>query len=42
MWHIFPTDCITVEQALLVIDDATCHNFEFKVEKGQIWFREIE
>lgn len=30
----------TVNKALKIIDDALCHNFEFKVENGDVYFRE--
>lgn len=38
-WVKVPTD--TVDRTLLIIDDGLCHNFEFKVENGHIWYREI-
>ena len=31
----------TVDEALKIIDDALCHGFEFKVENGNVYFREI-
>lgn len=31
----------TVNETLKIIDDALCHGFEFKVETGDIYFREI-
>lgn len=31
----------TVNETLKIIDDALCHGFEFKVENGDIYFREI-
>lgn len=30
-----------VNKALKIIDDALCHQFEFKVENGNVYFREI-
>lgn len=31
----------TIDEALKIIDDATCHGYEFKVENGEVYFREI-
>ena len=31
----------TVNEDLRIIDDALCHGFEFKVENGEVYFREI-
>ena len=28
-------------KALSILDDATCHGFEFKVENHKIYYREI-
>ena len=30
-----------VDETLKIIDDALCHGFEFKVENGNVYFREI-
>lgn len=32
---------VSLDKALKIIDDALCYGFEFKVENGQIWCREI-
>ena len=34
-------DSFTIDEAMKIIDDATCHGFEFKVENGEVYFREI-
>ena len=31
----------SVDETLKIIDDALCHGFEFKVENGNVYFREI-
>ena len=31
----------SVDETLKIIDDALCHRFEFKVENGNVYFREI-
>ena len=31
----------SVDETLKIIDDALCHGFEFKVENGDVYFREI-
>ena len=31
----------SVDETLNIIDDALCHGFEFKVENGNVYFREI-
>ena len=31
----------TVEETLKIIEDALSHGFEFKVENGKLYFREI-
>ena len=33
--------CTTVKEMVPIIDDALTHGFEFKVENGQLWAREI-
>ena len=38
-WKLMET--FPVDEALKFIDDATCHGFEFKVENGEVYFREI-
>lgn len=38
-WKVMET--FTIDKALKIIDDATCHGFEFKVENGEVYFREI-
>ena len=30
----------TIDKTLKIIDDALCHQFEFKVENGEVYFRE--
>lgn len=32
----------TYECVMEIIDDATCNGFEFKVDNGKIYFREVE
>lgn len=39
MWHKW-LDNQTVECAMTIIDDALCNGFEFKVEDGNIYYRE--
>ena len=39
-WFIY-RDNTTVEETLAIIDDALCHAFEFKVENGNLYYREI-
>lgn len=34
-------EAFTIDEALKIIDDATCHGYEFKVENGEVYFREI-
>lgn len=34
-------DTYTVDETLKIIDDALCQGFEFKVENGNVYFREI-
>ena len=31
----------TLDETLQIIDDALCHGFEFKVENGKLYYREI-
>lgn len=38
-WKLMET--YLIDEALKIIDDATCHGFEFKVENGEVYFREI-
>lgn len=38
-WKLMETSL--VDETLKIIDDATCHGFEFKVENGEVYFREI-
>ena len=38
-WNIMKT--YSVDETLKIIDDALCHGFEFKVENGNVYFREI-
>ena len=33
--------CTTINEMLPIIDDALTHGFEFKVENGQLWARDI-
>lgn len=33
--------CGKLDNMLSIIDDAMCHGFEFKVENGQLWTRDI-
>lgn len=40
-WKKMEIRFLTVEYVMRVIDDALCHSFEFKVESGEIWYREI-
>lgn len=37
-WNIMET--YSVDETLKIIDDALCHGFEFKVENGNVYFRE--
>lgn len=32
---------VSLKEALEIIDDATVNGFEFKVEDGEIYFREV-
>lgn len=41
MWTLFKTDSYTVSDILSIIDDALCYLFEFKIENGQLYFREL-
>lgn len=42
MWNAFkPNKSLTLEEALEIIDDGLVHGFEFKVENGCIYYREI-
>ena len=34
-------EAYSVDETLKIIDDALCHDFEFKVENGNVYFREI-
>lgn len=40
MWHLVDLSLYTVEEMLNIIDDALCYGFEFKVENGQLYYRE--
>lgn len=42
-WQTIPNNITesSVEYLYNIIDDALTHSFEFKVEDGQIYFREI-
>ena len=39
-WELFVPSG-SIDATLSIIDDALCYGFEFKVENGQIWCREI-
>ena len=41
MWTKFNTDSYTVTEVLQIIDDALCYLFEFKIENGQLYYREL-
>lgn len=41
MWTKFNTDSYTLQEILSIIDDALCHGFEFKVEDGKLYYREM-
>lgn len=41
MWTECKFDDLTIEEALAIIDDATCYGFEFKVENHKIYLREV-
>ena len=40
-WYEINFGTLTVEEALSTIDDALCYLFEFKVENGKMYYREI-
>lgn len=42
-WHEIPPHLIHMPytEAIQILDDATCHGFEFKVENGKIYQREF-
>lgn len=41
MWIEASDFILSVEEWLEIIDDALCHGFEFKVENGNLYYREI-
>lgn len=41
MWNEYNENNNTLEETLAIIDDALCHGFEFKVENGKLYYREI-
>lgn len=38
---IIPPEHITFSDFYKILDDATCHGFEFKVQDGKYFYREI-
>ena len=40
MWTKFNTDSYTVGEILSIIDDALCYCFEFKIDNGELYYRE--
>ena len=41
MWEKFNTENYTLYEMLQIIDDAMCYLFEFKVENGNLYYREF-
>ena len=41
MWEQCNIELLTLEESLAIIDDALCHGFEFKVEDGKLYYREM-
>ena len=40
-WTLLKSDNITVGEFINIFEDSSCYGFEFKVENGNIYFREV-
>lgn len=42
MWEeLVILECYSITEALSILDDATCHGFEFKVENHKLYYRGV-
>lgn len=41
LWTLFDTSYENVETVMEIIEDAIIYGFEFKVENGNLYYREI-